>query len=176
MSAPYEPVRAKWDSFAFEPGLNDIRWVLEKDGLRVELRLDIPTNDVIEIWSVRLINQGDAARQISFVPYFPVGYASWMNQGGHFDAALNAMVATSVTPYQKVADHFKNNHLKDLTFFAASRAPAHFEVAQQAFEGEGGLHTPSALQEGGHLAGGDALYEMAAGIMQWDLNIAPGGQ
>ena len=175
MSAPYEPVRAKWDSFAFEPGLNDISWVLEKDGLRVGLRLDIPTDDVIEIWSVRLTNRGNAARAISFVPYFPVGYASWMNQGGHFDAALNAVVATSVTPYQKVADHFKNRHLKDLTFFAASRAPDYFEVAQQAFEGEGGLHNPSALQDGGHLNGGDALYEMAAGIMQWDLTLPPGG-
>ena len=175
MSAPYEPVRAKWDSFAFEPGLSDIRWVLERNGLRVELRLDIPTDDVIEIWSVRLINTGNAARAISFVPYFPVGYASWMNQGGHFDAELNAVVATSVTPYQKVADHFKNRHLKDLTFFAASRAPEHFEVSQQAFEGEGGLHNPSALQQGGRLAGGDALYEMAAGIMQWDLSIPPGG-
>ena len=175
MSAPYEPVRAKWDSFAFEPGLNDIRWVLEKNGLRIELCLDIPIDDVIEIWSVRLTNRGDTARAISFVPYFPVGYASWMNQGGHFDAALNAVVATSVTPYQKVADHFKNRHLKDLTFFAASRAPEYFEVAQQAFEGEGGLHNPSALQDGGHLNGGDALYEMAAGIMQWDLSILPGG-
>ena len=175
MSAPYEPVRAKWDSFAFEPGLNDIRWVLEKDGLRVELRLDIPTDDVVEIWSVTVTNTGGAARDISFVPYFPVGYASWMNQGGHFDAELNAIVATSVTPYQKVADYFKNRHLKDLTFFAADRAPQHFEASQQAFEGEGGLHNPSALQDGGHLGGGDALYEMAAGIMQWDLTIPAAG-
>ena len=175
MSVPYEPVRAKWDSFAFEPGLNDISWVLEKGGLRIELRLDIPTDDVAEIWSVRIANTGDAARDISFVPYFPVGYASWMNQGGHFDAALNAVVASSITPYQKVADHFKNRHLKDLTFFAASRAPEHFEVSQQAFEGEGGLHNPSALQEGGHLGGGDALYEIAAGIMQWDLALPAGG-
>ena len=175
MSAPYEPVRTKWDSFAFEPGLADIRWVLEKEGLRIELQLDIPTDDVVEIWSVRVSNAGDTAREISFVPYFPVGYASWMNQGGHFDPELNAVVATSITPYQKVADYFKNRHLKDLTFFAASRAPEHFEAAQQAFEGEGGLHNPSALQDGGHLADGEALYEIAAGIMQWDLTLPAGG-
>ena len=48
-SAPYEPVRAKLDRFSFEPGLSDIRWVIEKDGVRVELRLDLPVEDVAEI-------------------------------------------------------------------------------------------------------------------------------
>ncbi|MAM09865.1 MAG: glycosyltransferase 36 [Rhizobiaceae bacterium] len=175
-SAPYEPVRAKLDRFSFEPGLSDIRWVIEKDGVRVELRLDLPVEDVAEIWSVRITNLTDGKKTLSFVPFFPVGYSSWMNRGGHFDADLNAIVCTSVTPYQKVEQYFKNKHLKDITFFAADRKPDHFEVAQVAFEGEGGLHNPSALQDGGHLAGGDASYENPAGIMQWDLVLKPGAR
>lgn len=174
-SAPYEPVRAKLDLFSFEPGLSDIRWVIEKDGVRVELRLDLPVEDVAEIWSVRITNLTDRQRSISFVPFFPVGYSSWMNRGGHFDAELNTIVCTSVTPYQKVEQYFKNKNLKDITFFAADRKPDYFEVAQVAFEGEGGLHNPSALQDGGHLGGGDASYENPAGIMQWDLSLAAGG-
>ena len=47
-------------------------------------------------------------------------------------------------------------------------------MAQQAFEGEGGLHNPAALQDGGNLAGGDALYEIPAGIMQWNLKLDAG--
>lgn len=173
-SAPYEPVRARLDRFAFEPGLSDIRWLIEKDGVRVELCLILPVDDVAELWTAKITNTTTAAKNLSFVPFFPVGFMSWMNLGGHFDPALNAVVCTSVTPYQKIEQYFKNQHLKDITFLAADRRPDHFEVAQQAFEGEGGLHAPSALADGGHLRDGEAYYEIPACIMQWDLAIAGG--
>lgn len=174
-SAPYEPVRAKLDRFAFEPGLSDIRWLVEKNGIRVEIQLFLPVDDVAELWTVKLTNTSGEAKDITFVPFFPAGYMSWMNMGGHFDSALNAAVCTSVTPYQKVEQHFKNQHLKDITFLAADRRPDRYELAQQAFEGEGGLHNPSALADGGNLLDGDAIYEVPSCIMQWDLNIAAGG-
>ncbi len=173
-SAPYEPVRVELDRFAFEPGLSDIRWLIEKDGVRVELGLVLPVDDVAEIWTVRLTNLSTTTKHLSLVPFFPVGFASWMNMGGHFDAALNAVVCTSVTPYQKIEQYFKNQHLKDITFLAANRRPEHFEVGQQAFEGEGGLQAPSALADGGHLGDGEAYYEIPACIMQWDLSIGGG--
>ncbi|SFG68942.1 cellobionic acid phosphorylase [Palleronia marisminoris] len=174
-SAPHEPVRATPDSYAFEPGLSDIRWVIEKNGIRVELCLELPVDDAAEIWSAKVSNIGKTDRDVAFVPYFPVGYMSWMNMGGHFDAELGAVVCTSVTPYQAVEDYFKNRHLKDITFLAADRTPDYFEVSQQAFEDEGGLADPSALQAGGNLAGGDAAYEIPAGIMQWNLTLPVDG-
>lgn len=174
-SAPHEPVRAQPDSFVFEPGLSDMRWAVEKDGLRVELCLELPEDDVAEIWTATVSNIGESMRDVSFVPYFPVGYMSWMNMGGHFDADLGAVICTSVTPYQAVEDYFRNRHLKDITFLAADRLPDHFEVSQQAFEGEGGLSDPSALQAGKNLAGGDAAYEVPAGILQYNLSLPAGG-
>ncbi|SCM75881.1 Cyclic beta-1,2-glucan synthase [uncultured Pleomorphomonas sp.] len=173
-SAPYEPVRARLDRFAFEPGLSDIRWLVEKDGVRVELCLSLPVDDVAELWTAKVTNMTTATKNLSFVPFFPVGYMSWMNMGGHFDPTLDAVVCTSITPYQKVEQYFKNRHLKDITFLAADRRPDHFEAAQQAFEGEGGLHAPSALADGGPLHDGEALYEVPACVMQWDLEIAAG--
>ncbi|MCM5552817.1 GH36-type glycosyl hydrolase domain-containing protein [Pleomorphomonas sp. NRK KF1] len=173
-SAPYEPVRARLDRFAFEPGLSDIRWLIEKDGVRVELCLVLPVDDVAELWTAKITNMTSAPKKLTFVPFFPVGFSSWMNLGGHFDADLNAVLCTSVTPYQKIEQYFKNQHLKDITFLAASRRPDHFEVGQQAFEGEGGLRAPSALADGGHLRDGEAYYEIPACIMQWDLTIAGG--
>ena len=100
---------------------------------RVEIRLDLPVDDVAELWSVTLTNISDRPRDISFVPYFPVGYMSWMNMGGGFDAELNAIICTSVTPYQKVEQHFKNRHLKDITFFAANRKPGPFRGGSAGF-------------------------------------------
>lgn len=171
-SAPYEPVRAPVDAFRFTVGKHDLAWTVEHLGLRVELCLSLPTDDVVELWTLRVTNLSGRARRVSVVPYFPIGYMSWMNQSAEWRADLGGIVASSVTPYQKVADHFKNLHLKDKTYFLCERAPDAWEASQAAFEGEGGLHAPSALRAE-RLAGGDARYETPAACVQYRATLAP---
>lgn len=171
-SAPYEPVRAKLDRFSFTAGAHDLAWAVEHLGLRVEMRLGLPADDVVELWELRVTDLSGRLRRISVVPYFPIGYMSWMNQSAEWRADLGGIVASSVTPYQKVADHFKNLHLKDKTYFLCERAPDAWEACQAAFEGEGGLHRPSALQAD-TLVGGDARYETPAACVQYRLALAP---
>jgi cellobionic acid phosphorylase len=173
-SAPYEPVRAKVDRFSFVAGRHDLAWTVEYLGLRVEMTLSLPTDDVVELWELRITDLSGRPRRISVVPYFPVGYMSWMNQSAEWRADLGGIVASSVTPYQKVADYFKNLHLKDKTYFLCERTPDAWEAAQAAFEGEGGLHNPSALQAD-TLAGGDARYETPAACVQYRLALEAGG-
>ncbi|MDB5950353.1 MAG: NdvB protein, partial [Massilia sp.] len=146
-------------------------------------------------WLVRTLGAGDAqrgwqltmivwglgaacllsgrARRISVTPYFPIGYMSWMNQSGEYRADLGGIVASSVTPCQKVEDYFKNKDLKDKTCFLCESAPDSWEVNQAAFEGEGGLHDPSGLQQAA-LGKGDARYETPAAIVQYKLALDPG--
>ena len=172
-SAPYEPVRAKVDSFNFSVGKSDLAWTIEHLGLRVELTLSLPTHDVVELWSLRVTDLSGRARRISVYPYFPIGYMSWMNQSGEYRADLGGVVASCVAPYQKVADHFKQKYFKDKTYFLCEEAPLSWEVQQQAFEGEGGLHAPSAL-EGEQLGNGDARYETPAAVVQYRLALDAG--
>ncbi|HEY0954652.1 MAG TPA: NdvB protein [Roseateles sp.] len=171
-SAPYEPVRAKVDSFSFTAGAHDLAWTVEHLGLRVEMRLGLPTDDVVELWELRVTDLTGRPRRVSVVPYFPIGYMSWMNQSAEWRADLGGVVASCVTPYQKVADYFKNKDLKDKTYFLCERTPDAWEACQAAFEGEGGLHNPSALQAG-TLAGGDARYETPTACVQYRLALAP---
>ncbi|MFP5391964.1 MAG: GH36-type glycosyl hydrolase domain-containing protein [Gammaproteobacteria bacterium] len=172
-SAPYEPVRAKLDGFSFSVGKADLAWRIEHLGLQIDLRLVLPTDDVVELWSLRVTNLSGRARRISVTPYFPIGYMSWMNQSGEYRADLGGIVASSITPYQKVADYFKNKHLKDKTYFLCEDAPDSWEVNQAVFEGEGGLHNPSALQQAS-LANGDARYETPAAVVQYQLALDAG--
>ncbi|HNG60048.1 MAG TPA: NdvB protein [Cellvibrionaceae bacterium] len=169
-SAPYEPVRAKPDSFKFSVGQADIQWEIEKDGIAIRLSLTLPSEDVAELWKVEVTNRGDQARSISLYSYFPIGYMSWMNQGAQYRPDLGGIVASCVTPYQKVADHFKNKYFKDKTFFIADRTPTAWEAKQEAFEGEGGLHNPTGTQ-GQTLDNGDALYETPAAVLQYRLEL-----
>lgn len=172
-SAPYEPVRAPLASFAFRAGRHDLGWTVEHLGVRVELQLGLPTDDVVELWTLKVTNLSGRPRRLSVVPYFPIGYMSWMNQSAEWREDLGGIVASSVTPYQKVADYFKNLHLKDKTFFLCERRPDAWEACQAAFEGEGGLHRPSALQAE-RLAGGDARYETPAACVQYRLALGAG--
>lgn len=172
-SAPHEPVRQQPDHFAFSVGKSDLLWSVEHLGLRVELRLGLPTDDVVELWTLTITNLSGRARQVSVTPYFPIGYMSWMNQSGEYRPDLGGIVASSVTPYQKVEDYFKNKDLKDKTFFLCEDAPDSWEASQFAFEGEGGLHNPSGLQ-GSALAKGDARYETPAAVVQYQLALEAG--
>lgn len=172
-SAPYEPVRTPVDSFNFSVGKSDIEWTIEHLGLRIELTLSIPTTDVVELWSLRVTNLSGRARKLSVYPYFPIGYMSWMNQSGEYREDLGGVVASSVTPYQKVSDYFKQKDFKDKTYFLCEQAPVAWEVQQQAFEGEGGLHYPSAIQEP-LLSNGDARYETPAAVVQYRLELGQG--
>jgi cellobionic acid phosphorylase len=169
-SAPYEPVRAAYEDYSFSVGKSDLQWAIECDGVRTELTLSLPVKDVVELWQLRVINNSGRARKLSVYSYFPVGYMSWMNQSAEYRADLGGIVATCVTPYQKVADHFKNKNFKDKTFFLHEVNPVAWEAKQETFEGEGGLHNPTALQSE-VLACGDARYETPAAILQYRLEL-----
>jgi cellobionic acid phosphorylase len=175
-SAPYEPVRAAPDRFVFSAGKSDVRWTVERLGLRVELALSLPTHDIVELWTVRVTNLSGRPRNVSVVPSFTIGYMSWMNQSAEYRPDLGGIVGTSITPYQNSADYFKNKHLKDKTYFLCRDTPDAWEANQQAFEGEGGLHAPSALHpQQDLLAKGDARYETPIAAVQYKLALAAEG-
>jgi len=172
-SAPYEPVRGGVDRFAFSVGRNDLHWTVEKLGVRIELTLGLPVDDVAELWTVQVTNLTDRPRRISVYPHFTIGYMSWMNQSAEYRHDLGGIVASSVTPYQKLEDYFKNRLFKDRTVFLCEQAPDAWEACQAAFEGEGGLHAPSGIAAE-RLGCGDARYETPAAVVQYRLALAPG--
>ncbi|MCK6263399.1 NdvB protein [Vibrio sp. ZSDE26] len=173
-SVPFAPMKTDLDSFKFEPGLSDIRWQVEHLGVNIEVTLTLSESHVVELWNVKVTNLHETVRKLSVIPYFPVGYSSWMNMGAHFDRDLNAVVCTSITPYQKLEQYEKNKHLKDITYLTSDVTPDYYELSQPTFEGQGGLHNPDALKQGANLSNGDAIYEIPACIMQFCIELEEG--
>jgi cellobionic acid phosphorylase len=169
-SAPHEPVRATPDRFVFSVGKSDVAWAVEKMGIRVEMVMGLPTHDVAELWTIRVTNISGRPRRISVTPYFPIGYMSWMNQSAEWNKDLVGVVASCITPYQKATEYFKNKYLKDKTYLLCETTPDSWDASQQAFEGEGGIHNPSALQ-GPNLTGSDARYETPTAAVQYRLAL-----
>ncbi|RYP69224.1 hypothetical protein DL771_006192 [Monosporascus sp. 5C6A] len=169
-SAPYEPVRAPLDRFVFSVGKSDMVWTAEYLGLRLEMTLGLPMRDAAELWTIKVANVSGRPRKVSVYPYFPIGYMSWMNQSAEWRDDHCGVVASSVTPYQKSEDYFKNKYLKDKTYFLCETPPDAWEARQTAFEGEGGLHAPSALRNP-KLSGSDARYECPTAAVQYRLEL-----
>ncbi|PWW02778.1 cellobionic acid phosphorylase [Paenibacillus cellulosilyticus] len=172
-SAPYEPVRAHADRYTFAVGKHRIVWNTESDGVAVEMSLSLPTEDAIELWRIKVKNVSTSKRNISVYPYFTVGYMSWMNQSAEYNEDLQAMVCSSITPYQKYKEYDKIKLLKDKTYLLAEQKPYAWEASQEAFEGEGGLARPSAI-ENEALSNGDARYEMPLAVLQYRMELEAG--
>ncbi|MFT4091584.1 MAG: glycosyltransferase 36 [Asticcacaulis sp.] len=171
-SLPHEPVRKIPDQFAFTQTPHDLTWETAVDGLEGRLNLKLPVDEVVELWSVRLANRSGRTRNLSLFVYFPLGFMSWMNQSARFVPELGGVVGTCVTPYQKVADYFKNKDFKDKTFLLSQVTPDGFEARQEVFEGEGGLMNPDGVRVG--LKGGEAVYETPACILQFEVTLKDG--
>lgn len=169
-SAPYEPVRATLARFVFSAGRHDVAWEIEHDGVVLELRVQLPEETPVELWTCRVRNISGRPRRLSLYPYFPVGYMSWMNQSAEYRADLGGIVCRSVAPYQKVADYWRQRDFKDCTFLLHEQAVEGWEARQSAFEGEGGLHAPSALAAT-QLGNSDARYETPTAVLQHRLAL-----
>jgi len=171
-SVPYEPMRVPLDTFEFKLGSSEISWHIEHLGLKITITVSLATDDCVERWSLQVNNHSTKARRLSIYPYFSIGYMSWMNQSAQFEPHLNAIVASSVTPYQKVEQYFKNKELKDQTFFAAQQVPDSWHANQLEFEGHGGLHNPDALGDE-TLGNVDARFQTPVAVMQYRADLAP---
>ncbi len=171
-SAPYEPVRAVLDSFSFSVGDHDIKWQVEALGLRVELTLSLGVDMPVELWSVVITNTHKTKenRNISFYPYFTIGYMSWLNQSATYNVELNAIVAKAITPYQKVDDYYKNQHFKDHTFLVSDCVPSAWSANQTTFEGIGGLQNPDEVHQE-ELNCKSSCYEVPVAVLQYKITL-----
>ena len=172
-SAPYEPVRKAADCFRFSAGQQDIRWVVEQAGLEARMAVSLPPDDALELWSFEIRNTGRNTRSLSVYPFFTIGYMSWMNQSAAYRPELGGIVASSISAYQKLEDYEKVRQYKDRTFLLHDTPPDSWETALEAFEGEGGLHSPDGITAG-QLSNGEAIYETPAAVLQYRLTLAPG--
>ena len=171
-SAPYEPVRASLDDFSFSVGGHDIKWKVEALNLCVELTLSLSVDAPIELWSVVITNMSKSKinRNISFYPYFTIGYMSWLNQSATFNVELNGIVAKAITPYQKVEDYYKNRHFKDHTFLLSDCLPSSWSANQTVFEGAGGLTNPDEINRD-KLSCQSSCYDVPVAVLQYQISM-----
>jgi cellobionic acid phosphorylase len=172
-SAPYDPVQVEPDEFEFSPGIGDITWRNVTKGIAVDMRLFVPADETVEVWTVTVTNVSGKKRKVSVYPSFPMGYRSWLINKCRWEDRLGAFVYDLFPYYVTVEDYYNNLKLKNLIFCAADRKPTSYTADLDEFKGEGGLHNPDELSDK-KLSRRYANFKSGAGIFQYALNLAPG--
>jgi len=174
-SVPYEPVRADYQDYKFIANQHSVDWEIQVNDVLVKLSLSLATDRPLELWSFSVKNLSQVKRKLSIYSYFPVGYMSWMNQSGVYRQDFQGIVCSAITPYQKYPDYFKNKDFKEHTIFLANKKPHAWELQQALFEGEGGLHSPSALSQD-TLSNSESNYETPAAVLQFKMDLKPNNE
>ena len=173
-SAPYDPVARESEAFACSFGIDDIRWQVAQDGLDVALRVLIPREDTVELWSATVTNTADRPRDISLYNLFPIGERSGLSWHSWFDAAVNGVIYELFPYYARVEDYFKHKDKKNNIVCLADIAPTSAETNLADFTGPRGYADPRQLHREA-LGGGETVLPDAGGaIMQFRRALAAG--
>lgn len=172
-SAPYDPIQAEPDEFEFSPGVADITWRNVTNGIETTLRLVIPPDDTVEVWTVTARNVSRRKRRISLYPFFPIGWRGDLLNTCRFDEKLGGVIYEYFPYYVEVEDYYRNRRLKNMVFCAPDRKPTSWEAAMDGFKGGLLLHNPAALEKK-RLGRGYANFEDGAAVFQYALNLAAG--
>lgn len=172
-SLPYEPMRKELDKFEFYQYQDALHWEIEQQGLVFTLTLRLSVDDTVELWQLDILNSSSKERNIDLVPHFSIGYMSWMNQSADFDADLNGVIGSKITPYQKVDDYFVQKGYQDLTFLIADKEVDSWTASLRGFEGEGGLVDPDGLKDES-LGNQKALYETPVAVIMQRIRLGAG--
>jgi len=177
-SAPYEPVQAELDKFEFSIGLGDLQWTVERDGWRVQLRLVVPRDENVELWTATVTNLTRRQRRVSLCSYMPVGKPGLLAQRSYFDAQAGIAVHDYFPYYVHFEDLPRLSQLANTIFCSADVRPAGHELSISAFIGEHGLHNPDGVRHP-RLNSPAGKYEIAnepaTSVLQFRRQLAPGG-
>lgn len=172
-SAPWDPVQAEPEEFEFAPGLGDISWRNVTRGIEVRMRLVVPPDDTVELWTIEARNVSKRRRRISIYPFFPIGFLADLYGSCRFDEKLGGVIYDYFPYYVEVADYYRNAKLKNIVFCVGDRKPTSYEADMDAFRGGGLLHNPHQLKTA-KLGGGHAEFGDGGAVFQYRLGLAAG--
>ncbi|MBD3347052.1 MAG: hypothetical protein GF401_18515 [Chitinivibrionales bacterium] len=163
--------REKWEVFFCEVGVGYSNVVSKHKGIRTSFKLFVPTEGLVECWSVEIENTGDSKRDISFYPYMEStipGIRIPACNGAFFEPEMNA-----IFHYNR---NVQNNIPFPTMFFAAEFTPDKYDTTNRRFRGVYGSNAhPDTLEGDGQLASLNTSFDhLMAAVMQYDTVLEPG--
>jgi len=173
-SLTWQPTGAPYDRFLCRHGLGYTVFEMAASGIETELRVSVPLEGPVEIWTATVRNGGSAHRSLTLFPYVEWHLAPYMKPWdnyrnyieAHWSAEEGSIVATLFEPASPGETY---------TAFAAVDPKCQgYDTEHAVFMGSGSIAAPAAVTEGrcrdSDMAGdGRAVAAFAVG-----LELAPG--
>ncbi len=186
-SLTWQPVGRHLQAYRVAHGFGYTRAEAEIDGLASSVLFLVPPDDDRELWRARLTNRSAKARRFSLYGYveFALGHAliDLINQCDdqhfnrvHFDRALNALFATKTywVTETRGTQHQENKAWDRWAFFTVNAPAAAYETLRERFIGPFRSESNPLALEGERLTSRDTDFGNAVGVLQTDLELAPG--
>jgi cellobiose phosphorylase len=137
-----------YDKSTCEQGLGTVRIVSERNGIAAELLVYVPVNHPLEVWRIRLVNQGGGRRKLDFFLWLNWGLESY--PGYYFDPRVVSHGCLYEDLNALVALNRDQNNKHPRTGFLMSRIPFEsFDMSAEDFTGGGNFRPfPRAVEEG----------------------------
>lgn len=170
-SLPFAPCKIIPTHYRFIMKSNAVIWEVKHAGLDIVLSLSLVGDEALEKWSIDIKKRDlSCVDSWSLYAYFPLGYMSWMNQSADYDVNNKALVATYVTPYQKLEEYPRLKNTAQKTFLSSSKECTSWCASQNTFEGLGGLRKPDAVFVD-ELPQSAAIYETPCACIQHRVSL-----
>jgi cellobiose phosphorylase len=147
-SLTWQPVGGPCDSFRCRHGLGYTVFEMVVDGVESQLRVFVPLQDPVEIWTAVLRNTSSQPRRLTLFPYLEWHLAPytkpWDNYRNYIQAHWSEEDRLVVATLAEPAKPGKYYH----AFAAVGPEPDSFDTERAAFIGDGSLAAPAAILEG----------------------------
>ena len=172
-SISWQPVGKPLDQAKYEcrHGLSYSKFSCEYSSIRAEQTLFIPINDDVELWDVRLRNEGTAARELSVFGYVEFSFHHIEIDNQNLQMSLYASGADCK---QDIIEY--DFYYEPLTFhyFASSFEPDGFDTLRDSFLGSYRTETNPLAVERGHCSNSAELGGNHCGALEKKLRLEPG--
>ncbi|MFP4521863.1 MAG: GH36-type glycosyl hydrolase domain-containing protein [Fibrobacterota bacterium] len=171
-SPGWYPVNNKLDEFEARHGLGYSKFNTVFRNIRTKMRVFVPEEMPLEIWTVTLKNEGSVNRKIKFFP-FAEFILNGYDEYAHYSSSLNSHYDPESFAVNAINGALEGVHDWFGGFVASDIKPAGYDGARTGFIGEyGSVARPEAVLEGS-CRNSSAVSEYMVGALEIDFELSP---
>ncbi len=147
-SLTWQPVGGKYDRYQCRHGINYSVFEMRNQRIQTSVRVFVPLQDQVEIWTVTVRNAGRKPRRLTLFPYTEWHLAPMMRP---WDDYRNYIESQWIAEQGLIAATLAEPTAPGVfyhAFAAISEPPAGYDTESEVFQGPGGFAAPAAVVEG----------------------------
>ncbi len=171
-SVTFDPVQNKDAKYSYTASPESIVWRAVAHGIEASLRLIVPREEPVELWTITVHNTVKAVRDISLFPFFSIGAPGRFRDVAAWDASAGAIIHDYFGWWHTREDYERLRKMARAVLCIPDTMPASYECSERRFFGGYGAHAPAALRSSS-LGNGAAVQEPSVAAMQFRAYLAP---